>query len=563
MRSFRIFVVFIMCFVATACAQQKKYISYTVKKGETLKSIAKRLEIKTKDLMRLNPDVKRRPSPDTVIIIPNKNFKETVAQDTIKKSDNLIVTDSIGVVTTEELYVTHKVREGDTLYNLTRLYNVSEKQLFQLNPSLEKEGLKLGDKILITVKGFEDEVLVYRDTIIKNDLSIAMLLPFRAIEYDTLSGDEIFKRKMLANITTDLYLGANVAIDSLQKQGLNVNLKLFDTGRKDTKIDSILRATDFSLYDAIVGPLYSDELPKVANRTEVPVVFPVFSRNQSSFNFSRIIKTYPDKNVHQKELMDHVMERYQNENVLIIGDSSNVSIRKALDIQTILKEHDSIKVQHDTIQSPKIIHASNGYIPKHIIINSLRAEVGNWVILATDQSVIASDAINSLISLPQEEEEEEDDEENEDDDKKKKDKEEDDEPEMQILPEDTVIKVFAFDKSSKFDKIDNDKLAKLGFTFTSDIFVDENSPSMQLFNQQYQDKHYTYPTYYATKGFDIVYDIAMRLSSGKELKETFNEGVSFRLESKFDYSKMLYKTSSNNGVFIIEYNSDMTLKRIK
>ena len=155
---------------------------------------------------------------------------------------------------------------------------------------------------------------------------------------------------MLANITTDLYLGADIAVDSLQNQGLNVTLKLFDTGRKNTKIDSILRATDFSQYDAIVGPLYSDELPKVANRTEIPVVFPVYSRNQSSFNFSRIVKTYPDKDEHQKELMNHILERYQNENVLIIGDSSRVSLRRASDIQAILNQHDSIKVQHDTIR---------------------------------------------------------------------------------------------------------------------------------------------------------------------------------------------------------------------
>ena len=56
---------------------------------------------------------------------------------------------------------------------------------------------------------------------------------------------------------------------------------------------------------------------------------------------------------------------------------------------------------------------------------------------------------------------------------------------MQILPEDTVIKVFAFDKSNQFDRVDNNKLAKLGFTFTSDIFIDESSQAVQIFNKQY------------------------------------------------------------------------------
>ena len=134
---------------------------------------------------------------------------------------------------------------------------------------------------------------------------------------------------------------------------------------------------------------------------------------------------------------------------------------------------------------------------------------------------------------------------------------------MQILPEDTVIKVFGIFKSSQFDKIDNIKLAKLGFTYTSDTFIDENSPEIQLFHKQYLEKNHAYPSYYATKGFDIIFDIGMRLASGKTLKDTFKEGTSYRLESKFEYTRSLFKTSSNKGIYIVEYNPDLTLTRVK
>ena len=74
MRGFKLFIVLCSFVVASSCAQQKKYISYTVKSGETMKSIANQLNMKTKDLLRLNPDVGRRPKPNTTIIIPNKKF---------------------------------------------------------------------------------------------------------------------------------------------------------------------------------------------------------------------------------------------------------------------------------------------------------------------------------------------------------------------------------------------------------------------------------------------------------------------------------------------------------
>ena len=554
MRKFKILIILLFVVIASSCGQQKKYISYTVKKGETLKGIAKRLGIKTKDLLSLNPDIGRKPVSETLIIIPNNEYQQIEeAPNPVENNNSIPVSDEVPVA--EELmndFVLHKVEKGDTFYNLTRAYNVSKAQLNQLNPSIDSLGLQLDMLLKIKPVADEDLLVLYRDTIQENTVvKLAMLLPFRAIEYDTIDAKDIFKTKKLVNITTDIYLGASLAIDSLHSLGLDIELSVFDTGRKDTKLDSILAVTDFDNIDAIIGPLYSEEVPKVANRTGVPVVFPVYSKKQKSFSSSKIIKTSADRAIHQEALIDYVLTNYANENILIIGDSSATSIRNSDLIKSRL-------VQHDSINEALIIYPNEGYIKKHFVINALKPDVGNWVILATDKRDISSDAINSLISLPVEEPEED---ESEEEDEKSE--EESDEPEMQILPEDTVIKVFGISKSSQFDKIDNNKLAKLGFTFTSDTFIDENSPEMQLFHSQYLEKNYAYPSYYATRGFDILFDIGMRLASGKKLKETFKQGVSYRLESKFEYSKSLFNISSNHGIYILKYTPDLTLTRIK
>jgi len=554
MRKFKILIILLFVVIASSCGQQKKYISYTVKKGETLKGIAKRLGIKTKDLLSLNPDIGRKPVPETLIIIPNNEYQQIEeAPNPVENNNSIPVSDEVPVA--EELindFVLHKVEKGDTFYNLTRAYNVSKAQLNQLNPSIDSLGLQLDMLLKIKPVADEDLLVLYRDTIQENTVvKLAMLLPFRAIEYDTIDAKDIFKTKKLVNITTDIYLGASVAIDSLHSLGVDIELSVFDTGRKDTKLDSILAVTDFDNIDAIIGPLYSEEVPKVANRTEVPVVFPVYSKKQNRFSSSKIIKTSADRAIHQEALIDYVLTNYVNENILIIGDSSATSIRNSDLIKSRL-------VQHDSINEALIIYPNEGYIKKHFVINALKPDVGNWVILATDKRDISSDVINSLISLPVEEPEED---ESEEEDEKTE--EESDEPEMQILPEDTVIKVFGISKSSQFDKIDNNKLAKLGFTFTSDTFIDENSPEIQLFHSQYLEKNYAYPSYYATRGFDILFDIGMRLASGKKLKETFKQGVSYRLESKFEYSKSLFNISSNHGIYILKYTPDLTLTRIK
>ena len=240
MKELKLFVILCFLIVAASCAQQKRYVEYTVKQGETIKSIAQRLDMKTRDLLRLNPDVGRRPEPNTVIIIPNKNFKkETVSEEIITEKIDSTKTEE-KLVDIDELkknFVIHQVKKGDTFYSLTRFYNVTEDEIKSLNPQLS-EGLKLDMILKIKPISEEDEILIYNDTI-QQDASVrlAMLLPFRAIEYDTIEAKDIFKTNVLVNITTDLYLGAAIAVDSLKKQGVKIQLDIFDTGKKNTKID--------------------------------------------------------------------------------------------------------------------------------------------------------------------------------------------------------------------------------------------------------------------------------------------------------------------------------------
>ena len=65
-------------------------------------------------------------------------------------------------------------------------------------------------------------------------LKVALLLPFIASEYDTVSADDIFDNSRLANYVSDFYLGAELAIDSLKSQGISIDLNVFDTGRNSS-----------------------------------------------------------------------------------------------------------------------------------------------------------------------------------------------------------------------------------------------------------------------------------------------------------------------------------------
>ena len=134
-------IAFFICFltIAISCGQQKKYIQYTVQKGQTMRTIAKDLDMKVRDLLRLNPNVGRRPDPNTLIIVPNSSKVQTLRynEKLAQQKDSLRIAQEKDVLVEEnKKYVLHSVVKGDTFYNLTRLYNVTQEYLNKINPNL-------------------------------------------------------------------------------------------------------------------------------------------------------------------------------------------------------------------------------------------------------------------------------------------------------------------------------------------------------------------------------------------------------------------------------------------
>jgi hypothetical protein len=384
--------------------------------------------------------------------------------------------------------------------------------------------LKLFQKIKVKhIEENANETIVYNDEIGEGvSLKVALLLPFRVSEYDTVAADEIFDNSRLANYVTDFYMGAELAIDSLRSQGVPIELNVYDTERNSSKIRTVLEENDLDLNDVIIGPLYSEEAVVVANEVETPLVFPVYSKNQSNFKSSKIIKTAPDKAVFSEAIATHIKEVFEEGTITIVSDGNLESEFHASKMSEILQDIDSLN-------EVQLLKAVDGYIEKERFLEVFKQLTNNWVVLATSDNVVVSDAINSLISLP----------------------------------DSITAKVFSMDKGKAFDKIDDNKLARVGFTYVNDRFVDENFELTKKFNQQYVAKNNSLPSFYATKGFDITYDILVRLASGTPLKETFKKGASYRVESKFNYSKQLFETTQNKGLFILQYNEDLTLTRLK
>lgn len=124
-------IVIILC-VTISTAQNFK--THKVKIGETIESIAKDYMVTPFDIYALNPDAKTNLQPNTVIVIPKSKVSgaTTVVQEQ-----------------TISGYKKHKVKRKETLYSISKKYNVSIEDLKKYNKRLYAENLRKGDKIRI------------------------------------------------------------------------------------------------------------------------------------------------------------------------------------------------------------------------------------------------------------------------------------------------------------------------------------------------------------------------------------------------------------------------------
>jgi peptidoglycan endopeptidase LytE len=157
---------------------QEKYTKHIISQGETINHIALKYNIEPSDIYKLNPEANKTLQLKQVLLIPKpKEVKtstkskaiETVrveVKEKLKETKDKSKVKTQEIATVEEQY--HLVLAKETIYGITKKYGITAEALIKANPSLETEGLKLDQNILIP--GIEkNNKLVSKGELIKSD----------------------------------------------------------------------------------------------------------------------------------------------------------------------------------------------------------------------------------------------------------------------------------------------------------------------------------------------------------------------------------------------------------
>lgn len=499
-------------------------IYHTVLPKETKFSIAKKYGITIEELERKNPEIVTNLEIGYELLI--KGSIPKTAPKTVVAETKTTPVSTMPVAKAEPVsYIDYTVKAKETFYSLSKQYGLTQKQLVELNPALSsgvQEGmvLKVPSKSNQIASNSVKQNVVLTNKGSNDKKTLVLLFPFNVAKNggDTISSNvNRLNNDKFLNMTLDFYSGALIAIDSAKQVGVTMDVKIFDSNETKTTSNAatIFSNNDLANADAVVGPFYQSNVEKMANMLEqsnVPVISPL-SKDEGN----------PAPNLYQsivpvadlKSAMFDFMNAKQG-NIIAVIDKKKETIRKY-----ILENQKEVKIAPLTPTGGLNIEGFKSQFVKDRM---------NYVILETGNTGMIKYTINAMVSV--------------------------------MAAYQVQLVILEPNETLDTDEISFENLMKLHLMYPS-ATRENNSPEALLFMQSYRKKNKANPSTYAIRGFDITFDTMMRLSQDKTYQETAETMITEQVESKFEYHKKEEGGYVNKGIYILYYDTDLTVKEAK
>lgn len=429
-------------------------------------------------------------------------------------------------------FIIHKVKKNQDIEKIAMIYEVDVNIILEFNQNIEvKKGVKL--KIPIIFNGSKEELNIPEiqntiksetnlnyESLIENitdyeKKKIAVMLPFRTknINFDSIKDSrEIIKNDKLLNISLDFLFGIEMAVDSFSKFGIDVEVKIFDTGADKNIIHELIKNNDFSAYDLLIGPLTSNAfnyVSKSINNSKVKIVSPL---SKTDLDNENIIHTIPSDDLLFEKIISYVKKDTIPSEKFIISDSYNKIISDKL--KRIFPDAHQFfsRINDSGIDTRTMVYDS---------LDSTFVKGRNIVFLETkDQGFVSN--ITSILNS--------------------------------FVNDSTEIILTTTNKNRAFEgvNISNYYMSNLNFQYPSiNRSIAENV--QDKFIKKYNSRYNSYPSKYAIRGHDLVLDLLIRLSCGELDNNNLNLVESEYIENKFKYVKDNNGVYKNSSVYIMKF----------
>lgn len=497
-----------------------KQSTHLVQPGETLFSISRRYNCSINDILALNPEAKTLKSGMS-LVLPGSNEPAPATPKTAPSSDN---------------FIQHTISAGETLFSISRKYNVSADQLVELNPQLQSSfpagktiriptgnAISATESVAATMPEKRHEAreeisaetepggngrqvpagCLPRQHFSGNNESvhIALLLPLfiednfalnsSATPLTAESAPETQKpdstvvpqqtassRKFYGSSENFIhfYEGVLLAVDSLQKTGVRVKLSVFDTEQKASKVRQLIAKDQLRGADLIIGPIFPQEQKEAseyATRNQIPMISPLSSASDNTQNNPWFFQINPTRDYIIRKTAEYAAKEYAGANFVALRMGSFEGTPEATLINQVKEK----------------ISAQNGKSSFHTYDLRGQGVAGLRSILSADREnvVIIPSANEGDVSVAL--------------------------SNLNNLAGDFKITLLATNRFTQFESIDQEHLHNVQLEYLAPYWIDYKSPVTRSFTRKFRENFKTEPNQFSIQGYDVTFYFVSALQS--------------------------------------------------
>ncbi|MBQ5549998.1 MAG: LysM peptidoglycan-binding domain-containing protein, partial [Bacteroidales bacterium] len=398
--------------IATGGSTQE-FAYHQVEKKQSLYGIARRYGVTEDDIIRYNPKAQSGIKAGEVLKIPVGNVKDPDRHDLN--------------------FVFHTVKQNESVNSICTLYHVDLNDFYKYNPK-SRTSFKEGDVVVLpksesffepipedgaeTADNLDNADMVRIEAAKSPDytscetyhysksktIRVALMLPLNLSKNESMINAYINdpnKNNLAAKNTEQIfefYEGALMSIREFQLKGYNVQLDVYDTERSGNaaKMESICSDPELKKADLIIGPLYTENVTRVAKFAKdnhIAMVSPFAIKNELLKDNPYLFQFTPSTNTSIEETAEFFAG--MSDCNLILLHSSESKLKPAE--MTLLRNYRNIINSINNLALKEIDFDNGG---NNVLKSALNiTETNVIVVTSSDDEVFISKIINYLTNL--------------------------------------------------------------------------------------------------------------------------------------------------------------------
>ena len=534
---------------------QKKEVSnyfyHVIQKGNTLYSLSKQFNQSIENIKADNPEIGENGKLSVGTVIK------------VQKKDNTQIAD--------KKQNTYKVKASDSEADILLKFNIKRRAFRKLNPHVRSfrnirsgtiVNLPKNAKPINPIQDLANEstteighVTDYnqifkdytRDTTVQSKINIALFLPLYAALSDSLNWEYTYQDTLQIMTRKEpettypksrdfirLYQGVLLAVEDLKKQGLEINLHVFDTEKNQSTVRQALENLGTQKLDLILGPVYSNTFEVVAEyaqANQIPIISPLSSKNKQLHNNPFVFQLNTSVQTLCDNIFNHLMSDKENKNIVIVHSKNYKELEEyklVSDIEQQLFE-DGRYWQYSNLNYSKISFEDYGNLGLEYLLSKTQENI--IVIPSSKPAVVESFLAN-----------------------------------LKILSKSYPIKLIGFPSWKRYSSMDPSNLFELNTQILSPYFIDYKSERVSQFVDRFRYEFSCEPNGYSFRAYDFTLYFSSAIKRyGNQFFDHLSEIRDIELlQSNFNIESVsAWGGFENRGLQMINYTKNFEVKARK